>query len=119
VSFPEGDTLPAAAKWSALLNTQYRVRGGALNGLELGANVSYTSSRPYVLPNTSELASYVRTDLFANWEVSPAFSVQMNLNNVTDERIVLANGYGRAQFDTPRSVALVVRYHAGAARVGK
>lgn len=114
-SIPLGDTLAAAADWSALANVQYRVTEGMLDGMELGANLSYTGERPYVLPNTIELPAYARLDLFVTYPVNEKLEMQLNVNNVFDERIVLANGYGRAQFDTPLSVLLTARYRIGAA----
>lgn len=108
--FPEGDRLPAAARWSALLNTRYRF-GGALNGLEIGGNIAYTGERQYMVPNTErELDAYTRIDVFASYEWSERFELQVNINNLTDERILLANGYGRAHFDPPRTMGVSVRY---------
>lgn len=111
--FPVGDTLPAAAHLSALANSRYSFTG-ALEGLTLGANASYTSSRPYVLPNTQrDLESYVNVNLFATYAISEAFEVQLNVNNLTDERILLANGYGRVQFEPTRTVIASFRYRMG------
>ena len=113
-AFPEGDTLPAAAEWSALLNTRYTLSGGALDGLTVGANLSYASERPYVLPNTDlNLDAYVNAALFASYAITEAFEVQLNVKNLADERILLANGYGRVQFEPSRTVFLLLRYELG------
>ena len=113
-AFPEGDTLPAAAKWSALLNTSYAVSGGVFDGLTVGANLSYASERPYVLPNTNlDLDAYVNAALFAMYSITDAFQVQVNVGNLADDRILLANGYGRVQFEPSRTVFVLLRYELG------
>jgi iron complex outermembrane receptor protein len=111
--FPVGDTLPAAAHLSALANSRYSFTG-ALEGLTLGANASYTGSRPYMLPNTQrDLDAYVNVNVFATYAITDAFEVQLNVNNLTDERILLANGYGRVQFEPTRTVIASFRYRMG------
>jgi outer membrane receptor protein involved in Fe transport len=84
------------------------------SGLELGGNVAYGSSRPYFVPNNGvELEAYTRVDVFASYRMGDAFEAQLAVNNVTDERILLANGYGRAQFDPSRTAILSLRYRLG------
>jgi len=113
-AFPEGDILPSAAKWSALINTRYAFSSGALQGLDVGANLAYASSRPYVLPNAViDLDAYTNITVFANYAFNDAVELQLNVNNVSDERIMLANGYGRAQFEPGRTVFLSMRYKVG------
>lgn len=112
IFFPEGDRLPAAAEWSALLGIRYEPT--LLRGLELGGNVSYASSRPYVVPNVeSDLDSYTRVDVYAAYALYEQLELQLNVQNVTNERVLLANGYGLVQFDTPRTYALTMRYKFG------
>jgi iron complex outermembrane receptor protein len=111
--FPEGDTLPAAAQWSALANTRYAF-DGTLEGLSLGINIAYASKRPYVLPNVdTELDAYANVSLFASYGLSDALELKLNINNVADERILLANGYGRAQFEPSRTILLSMHYRLG------
>lgn len=113
--FPEGDRLPAAAKWSGLVNSTYTVQEGALEGLKLGGNLSYTGRRPYMLPNVAPtLDAYAKIDVFASYTIADTVELQLNVNNLSDERILLANGYGRVQFDQPRTVILTARWKLGA-----
>jgi outer membrane receptor protein involved in Fe transport len=67
-----------------------------------------------VLPNTQrDLESYVNVNVFATYAISEALEVQLNVNNLTDERILLANGYGRVQFEPTRTVIASFRYRMG------
>jgi iron complex outermembrane recepter protein len=112
--FPKGDRLPGTSKWMALLNSRYRFSSGPVAGLEVGGNIAYGSARPYVVPNNEiELDAYTRIDAFVSYDVNDSFEVQLNASNLTDERILLANGYGRAQFDPSRTVMLSMRYRVG------
>lgn len=113
LSFPEGDRLPAAAKWSALLSSRYDF-DGFVPGFSIGGNVSYASRRPFVVPNVEqELEAYTRVDLFAAYRLADRLEMQLNVNNATDERILLANGYGRVQFDSARTWSMTLRYELG------
>jgi iron complex outermembrane receptor protein len=113
-SLPNGDKLPGSSDWMALLNTRYEITDGPFAGLTLGGNASYGGKRPYMVPNTPVgLPAYTRVDLFASYPLGDSFEVQINVNNIADERILTANGYGRVQFDQPRTALLTLRYRIG------
>jgi iron complex outermembrane receptor protein len=111
--FPEGDRLPGASEWTLLLNSRYDFDGGMLQGLRIGGNIAYGGERPFSIPNDGlELDAYTRVDVFASYPIRNA-EIQLNVNNLFDERIQLANGYGLVQFDAPRTVLLTLRYRMG------
>jgi iron complex outermembrane receptor protein len=111
--FPEGDRLPGASEWMLLLNSRYDFGSGTLQGLRIGGNIAYGSDRPFSIPNDGlSLDAYTRVDLFASYPIRN-FELQLNVNNLLDERIQLANGYGLVQFDAPRTILLTLRYRMG------
>jgi iron complex outermembrane recepter protein len=111
--FPEGDRLPGASRWMLMLNSRYDVDTGLLQGLRLGGNIAYGDKRPYSIPNNGDsLDAYTRVDVFASYPLGRT-ELQLNVNNLFDERIQLANGYGLVQFDQPRTVFLTLRYRMG------
>lgn len=106
-AFPEGDQLPGASPVTIVIGPRYEFE----NGFAIGGNLAYGSEREYKVPNSEPtLDAYTRIDLYARYDFANGINVQVNLNNLTDERIMLANGYGRAYFDLPRTVSMNLRY---------
>jgi iron complex outermembrane receptor protein len=110
---PEGDKLPGNAPWTFNLNSRYEFEDGALSGLRLGGNVSHASERESRIPNLPRpLAAYTRVDLFAGYSINN-YELQINLENLFDERILLTNGNGLIQFDNPRRLLFTLRARFG------
>lgn len=109
----EGDGLAGVSPWTANLNSRYDFASGTLDGWSIGGNASYASSRPARLPNPDwSLSSHLRLDAFVAYRFGRA-QAQLNLENLLDERILLANGLGLVSFDNPRRVMLSLRYRMG------
>lgn len=108
----EGDGLAGVSPWTANLNSRYDFTG-ALDRWSIGGNASYASSRPSRLPNPDwKLDSHLKLDAFVAYRFGRA-QAQLNLENILDERILLANGLGLVSFDNPRRVMLSLRYRFG------
>ena len=91
-NIPAGSQLVGVPKWSGNIFARYSVQGGPLRGLRLGGGVFYSGERSAALPNPDwNLPSYTRVDAlvgyaFGNWDI------QLNLNNLTDDKIYFMNG---------------------------
>jgi iron complex outermembrane receptor protein len=112
-TLPEGDRLPGNAPWMFNLNSRYQFEEGPLAGLRMGGNVARASSRASRIPNLAQpLDPYTKVDLFAGYELGNV-DLQVNLDNLFDERILLTNGNGLIQFDNPRRLLFSVRAKFG------
>lgn len=102
-----GNAMKYIAKNSANLWTTYQV----LDKLRIGGGVSYVDDRFANDANTYVLPSHVRYDAFASYQVLPEFGLQLNINNITNERIYDASHVGIFSTVAPgRSFALKGTY---------
>lgn len=58
----------------------------SLPGLTIGGGAFFASNRPTTNANTLYVPSYTRIDLFASYRIDKATEIQLNVNNVTNER---------------------------------
>ncbi|WNL41561.1 ferric-rhodotorulic acid/ferric-coprogen receptor FhuE [Halomonas sp. PAMB 3264] len=87
-----------------------------LRELTLGGGVNWQSSlsasnlsTPAGLPERFEQGSYTLTNLFGRYEFTPALSLQVNVDNLFDEKYYShVNGYG--VYGEPRSLSTTLRY---------
>lgn len=70
-TIPVGDRLRAVPKHSARLAGRYRVRDGALKGLEAGAGITIVSERELTLPNTIAIGGSTLVDAQASYNLGP------------------------------------------------
>lgn len=102
-----GNQLKFIAKHSANLWTTY-----ALNHkLRLGGGATYVGKRFVDDSNDYYLPHHIRYDAFAAYQVLPEFGLQLNINNITNERIYDASHVGVFSTVAPgRSFALKGTY---------
>lgn len=81
-----GSFLPGAPEWSGSAWSKYTLQTGDARGLGFGAGVFSASKRQTALPNSVWLPSYTRLDA-ALYYATGAWTLQLNVKNVTDERI--------------------------------
>ena len=91
-TLPVGDGLPGVPRHAASLFTAYEVPAGALRGLSVGGGVFYRDAFEASLPNDLRLPATTRVDLLLAYAFD-RYRVQLNLQNVTDERLYVADGY--------------------------
>ena len=70
-TIPVGDRLRAVPEHSARLAGRYRVRDGALKGLEAGAGITIVSERELTLPNTTAIGGSTLVDAQASYDLGP------------------------------------------------
>mgnify|MGYP005852295505 CR=1 FL=1 len=85
--FAVGSILRGAAEWSGSVWTKYTVQQGEARGLTFGLGAYYVDERKAALPNpTWWLPSSTRLDAMLGY-ARERWSVQLNVKNLTDERI--------------------------------
>ena len=82
----EGNALPGVPEHSGRIWTIYDIAGGALNGLSLQASITFASSRAGDVPNTYEVGGYEVVDAAARYPLSDRAWLQVNVQNLFDER---------------------------------
>ena len=82
----EGNALPGVPEHSGRIWTIYDIAGGALSGLSLQASVTFASSRAGDVPNTYEVGGYEVVDAAARYPLSDRAWLQVNVQNLFDER---------------------------------
>lgn len=85
----KGNELARRAKYSGQVYA-----GITLNTWTLRAEVQAQSKRFDDAANKKELAGYALTNLSANWQINPQWSMQARVNNVFDTEYELAKDYG-------------------------
>lgn len=85
-----GNRMKFIAKHSANLWTTYQVQ----DKLRVGGGITYVGRRFVDDINKYELPSHVRYDAFASYQIMPEFEVQLNINNLTNERVYDASHVG-------------------------
>lgn len=85
-SIPEGSDLLGIARNSASLMGVYQFQGGALQGSEFGAALSYVGDRSGQTGSDFELPAYTTVDLLARWQATKDLSLGLNLNNLFDRK---------------------------------
>ncbi|MBB2496022.1 TonB-dependent siderophore receptor [Aquipseudomonas ullengensis] len=89
----EEDNVPAnVADELASVWANYKIQGGALNGLAFGAGVRHTSSSYGDNTETLEVPSYTLLDAMVSYQLQDV-RLQLNANNVTDKEYVAACDY--------------------------
>ncbi|WP_228720299.1 TonB-dependent receptor [Acinetobacter portensis] len=107
ISPENGNKMKYIAKNSANLWTTYQV----LDKLRLGGGISYVDDRFANDANEYILPSHVRFDAFASYQFMPEVGLQLNINNITNERIYDASHVGIFSTVAPgRSFALKGTY---------
>lgn len=96
--------------------TTYRLPG-ALNKLTIGGGVNWQDSiytyalNPAGNPEKIEQDAYALVNLMARYEVTNDLSVQVNANNVTDEKYFdIFDAYGAMTYGAPRSITTSAKY---------
>lgn len=82
-TLPVGDRLRAVPEQTARLAARYRFTG-ALDDLELGAGLAFSSSRELTLPNTLAIGDLLTADAQASYDLGPA-SLSLSIVNLFDE----------------------------------
>lgn len=85
-----GNQLKFVAKQSANLWTTY----GLTEKLRLGGGATYVGKRYVDDVNDYYLPAHLRFDAFASYQVLPEFGLQLNVNNLTNERVYDASHVG-------------------------
>lgn len=108
-----GDTLPGAARWTATFFGKYAF-GGGLDGLSANLGANYVSSAPWVQPpREPDLPSFVKLDLGVEYQLPRGLEFRTTVENLLNERIVLANGFGLTGPGSPRAVLLTLAWRGG------
>jgi catecholate siderophore receptor len=103
----DGNQIKFIAKKSASLWTTYQV----LPQVTVGGGATYVGMRYANDANTLELPSYVRYDAMAKYNVNRRFSLQFNVNNITDNEMYDASHVGLFAMVAPgRSYMLNATY---------
>jgi iron complex outermembrane recepter protein len=82
-----GQTPPASPANSYSLFATYEVLGGPLKSLTFGGGVVGRSEREVNTLGTYQLPSYTRVDLRLSYKFTPALLLELNAQNVTNEKI--------------------------------
>ncbi len=77
---------------------------GVLHGLTVGGGVFHASRQAATTSNSFDLPGYTRVDLNARYAVGSAWSLLLNLDNVTDTRHFITGGFSQIYPQAPRSV---------------
>jgi iron complex outermembrane recepter protein len=107
---PEGDLLRAIPEHKGRIAVRYRFASGALDPLEIGAGVTYTSERELTIPNTTSIGGSSVFDLQASWDFEAA-SLGLSVINLFDDDSHEPYQYFGGQYVIPvqpRSVNLSV-----------
>ena len=78
----EGNQVPNTPEHSLTVWTTYNI----LDKAQVGGGASYMSERFGDTRNTRSVDDYWRFDAMASYELTPNWSLQLNVNNLTDER---------------------------------
>jgi vitamin B12 transporter len=86
-----GKQLPRRAKTQATLGADWQA-----GAWRFGGSLLHVADRWDDAANTLFLPAYTTSDLYADWQFTPALSLQAKLNNVTDRKYETAFGYNQA-----------------------
>lgn len=103
-----GNQLQGVPAYEASLWTSYNF-GSEERGLTLGGGVFYSSDRPTTNANTLYIPSYVRVDLFANYRFDSKTELQLNVDNLTNQRYYLVSGFGLIAPQPPLGVFVTLK----------
>ncbi len=111
--YSPGDKLVGPRPWTGLISARQDLEPLGLSKAWINASLSYGGAQVASIPaNGEKIPSFLRIDLAASKQVGPV-ELQVNLKNLSNQRIILTNGGGRVQFDNPRSFGVTLRYHTG------
>lgn len=85
-AIPTGSDLLGVAQHSGSLMAVYEFQGGALQGSDIGAAITYVGDRSGEAGSDFRLDAYETLDLLAHYKVSPDVTLGVNLNNVFDRK---------------------------------
>jgi iron complex outermembrane receptor protein len=85
-AIPAGSDLLGVPRHSGSLMAVYEFQGGALQGSDIGAAVTYVGDRSGQAGSNFRLDAYETLDLLAHYKVSPDLTLGVNLNNVFDRK---------------------------------
>jgi iron complex outermembrane receptor protein len=88
----KGNSLRNVPKNTISLQTRYDITAGLLKGLGLGGTVEYVENRYGDDENSFKLPGYTRIDLGAYYSLNDKTTIDVLLNNITDEDIYV-EGY--------------------------
>ena len=96
------------------VSTDYRLPG-VLDQWRVGGDVyAQSATAADVTGYTIEQSGYALLNLHANYQINRQFSVQYNLNNVTDktyyQSLPTSNNWGGLYYGDPRNFSLTLRY---------
>jgi len=110
---PVGETLPGASPWTATFFTRYDQPRGPFRGLAGFAGFSYASATPWVQPNQPpNLPAFFKLDLGIAYQIA-GVELQGTVENVLDDRLILANGFGLTGPGAPRTFLLSLIWRGG------
>lgn len=104
-----GNQFQGVPKHQASLWTSYTFIE-SVPGLTVGGGVFFASERPTSIANTLYIPSFTRVDLFASYKIDKATELQLNVNNVTNERYYLVGGFGLVTPQPPLSAFATLKY---------
>lgn len=111
--YTPGDKLVGQRPWTGLLSLRQALDPFNIPGAWVSASLSYGGRQQAEIPaNGQIIPAYTRIDLAAAKRLGPV-ELQVNLKNLTNDRIFLNNGGGRVVFDNPRSFGATLRYRFG------
>lgn len=90
-TIPVGDAIPRVAEQSGRLAARYRFEG-ALDGLGIGAGLTWSSDAEITLPNSFHSDAYAVLDLQASYEWD-RYRIGLNVQNLADEDYFLPYQY--------------------------
>jgi len=110
-----GNTPNAVARNMASLWGDYRLSGGPLAGLQIGAGARYFGRSWADAENTLRIPSYTLFDAMLGYDLSrvglDGLGVRLNLNNLTDEKYVAAcNSLNQCYYGEARNVMATLTY---------
>lgn len=106
-SFIVGNRLAGVPDHQAALWTSWAFNG-ALEGLSVGGGVFHASSQAATTSNTLDLPGYTRVDLNAAYAFGEGYEVRLNVDNVTDETIIITGGFSQIYPQAPRTARLTL-----------
>lgn len=104
-----GNQLQGVPAYEASLWTSYNF-GTEERGFTVGGGVFYSSDRPTSNANNLYIPAYTRLDLFASYRFNNRTELQLNIDNVTDQRYYLVGGFSLITPQPPLGAFLTLKH---------